>query len=45
MDNRKKDMINITINMTLLMLELLNSSQTMYETECQLIGGDGQLIA
>ena len=43
MDIRKKDMINnITINMTFLMLEPLNSSPAMCEMDCQLIGGDGQ---
>ena len=45
MDIRKKDMINnITINMTFMMLEPLNSSPAMCELDCQLIGGNGQLI-
>ena len=46
MDIRMKDMINnITINMTFIMLELLNWSPAMCETDCQLIGGDGQLTS
>ena len=45
MDIRKKDMINnITINMTFIMLEPVKWSPAMCETDCQLIGGDGQLI-
>ena len=45
MDIRKKDMINnITINMTFMMLEPLNCSPAMCETDFELIGGDGQLI-
>ena len=45
MDIRKMDMINnITINVTFMMLEPLNSSPAMCETDSQLIGGNGQLI-
>ena len=45
MDIRKKYMINnITITMTLMMLEPLNGSQVMCEPGCQLITCDGQLI-
>ena len=35
---------NFTINMTFMMLEPLNSSPALCETDCQLIGGDGLLI-
>ena len=42
---KMKDMINnITIIMTFMLLETLNNSQTMCETDCQLIGSNGQLI-
>ena len=45
LDIKKKDMINnITIIMTFMMLEPLNCSPTMFEKDCQLIGGVGQLI-
>ena len=45
MDIRMKDMIiNITIIMNFMMLEPLNCSPTMCETDCQLISCDGQLI-
>ena len=44
-DIRKKDMINnTTIIMTVMMLEPLNGSPTKCETDCRLIGCDGQLI-
>ena len=45
MDTRMKDMINnITIIMSFTVLEPLNCSPHMCETDCQLIHGDGQLI-
>ena len=44
MDIRKKDMTNnITITMTFLMLEPLNWSPSVCETDFQLSGGDYQL--
>ena len=45
MDIRKKDMVNnIIINMTFMMLELLNCLPTMFETDFQLISCEFQLI-
>ena len=44
MDIRMKDMINNTNIMIFMMLQPLNCSPTMCETDCQLICGDCQLI-